>query len=62
MPVQVTIEFTPIRAPRGKLVHATSFTRPGRTLCGIRHSGWLVVTGKLECPGCKAAALKASLG
>jgi len=58
MPVRVTLQFTTIRAPRGQLTHAASLSSPGRTLCGKRHSGWVVTTELLDCEDCKAAALR----
>lgn len=58
MPVQVAIEYTPIRAPRGELTHAASFERPGLTLCGRPYRAWPVSTEPLDCPRCKVAALR----
>lgn len=58
MPVRVTLQFTTIRAPRGKLTHAASLSDPGRTLCRRKHSGWVLTTEILDCEECKIAALR----
>lgn len=58
MPVRVTLQFTTIRAPRGKLTHAASLRDPGRTLCGRDHSGWILTAEPLDCEDCKLAALR----
>lgn len=49
------IQFTPISAPRGKRVHATSMRTPTRTACGIRISGWYVALRELNCRECMLA-------
>jgi hypothetical protein len=48
-------QFTPIRAARGKRVHATSMRTPTRTACGVRFAGWHVALGELDCHDCLLA-------
>lgn len=52
------LQYTPVRAPRGRLIHATDLRRPRKTLCGITTKGWLVATTPLDCPACKIEALR----
>lgn len=40
------LEYTTVRAPRGKLVHAISLTDPSLTACGDAARGWHVVPGR----------------
>ena len=49
------VQFTPIRAARGKRIHATSMRTPTRTACGVRFAGWRVALGELNCPDCLLA-------
>jgi hypothetical protein len=56
--VRVMLQYTPVKASRGRLVHATDLRRPKKTLCGITTKGWVVALGRLDCPGCKAEALR----
>ncbi len=49
-------EFTPVVAPRSKVVHAVAFVRPLRTQCGKRFAGgWRVALEKVTCEDCQLA-------
>lgn len=55
-PAQVTepqLEYTPVMAPRGRVVHALSLTKPGKTACGRDASGYRVALRPLDCQVCK---------
>lgn len=60
MPVEVR-QMTPIKAPRGKTVHVTSLSSPGRTACGKKCGGWRLApiaepyAAHVNCDACKAA-------
>ena len=45
-------EYTPVKAKRGALVHATCMSDPGKTSCGVRCDGWRVEPDALDCPKC----------
>ena len=48
------VEHTPIRAPNGKTVHATSLYSPRRTACKRwQCDGWIVVAEGVTCQRCK---------
>lgn len=50
------VEFTPVIAPRGKIVHATTLETPTRTACGRRMiKGWRIALKRLNCDDCKLA-------
>lgn len=48
------IEYTPVRAPRGRIVHASSMRDPARAVCGKAkpRGGWIAVARKLGCKEC----------
>jgi len=54
MPVRA-LEYTPIVAPRGEVVHATSLSQARKTACGKKCIGWRVALRRLNCPDCKRA-------
>jgi len=48
------IEYTPIKAPGGKLVHATSLRKPQETACGRKRGAhWTAEPRRLTCKKCK---------
>lgn len=50
------VEFTPVIAPRGKIVHATTLETPTQTACGRRMiKGWRIALKRLSCDACKLA-------
>lgn len=49
------VEFTPIAAPSGRLVHATSLRSPGETVCGKKFRGWVISLRRVTCNDCKLA-------
>ncbi len=53
--IEAKLEFTPIRAPRGKMVHATMLSEPTKTACGKECAGWVVEPKRVNCHRCKAA-------
>jgi hypothetical protein len=51
------VEYTPVTAPRGKVVHAVALTTGGAAACGARRprGGWRVALRPLACQKCKRA-------
>ncbi len=50
------IEYTPVRARRGKIVHAVSLMTGITLACGKPYKSFVVAyrhDGRLSCPGCK---------
>lgn len=45
----------PVRAPRGRRVHATSLLLANETACGKKYSGWTIVPRIANCKDCKLA-------
>ena len=49
------VQYTPVLAPKGKRVHAVTFSDPAKTACGKAFSGWAVALKKVNCHQCKLA-------
>lgn len=58
MPAPELQEYTPVRAARGRRVHAVTLGSPTRTACGRRFSGWAVSPDRMNCRLCKLEILK----
>lgn len=49
------VEFVPVQARRGRVVHATSMVGRNRTTCGRKFQNWVVVAKPLSCLACALA-------
>jgi len=50
------VQYTPVVAPSGRRVHATSLAEPSRTACGrLFEGGWKVAMRHVTCRQCKLA-------
>ncbi len=51
------VTYSPVRAPRGRLVHALALTRDSKVVCGRPRprTGWRVALSRLNCAECKQA-------
>lgn len=47
------IQFTPIMARTGKVVHVTMLMTPNATVCGKKCHRWIVALKPLSCTDCK---------
>lgn len=47
------LQYTPIRARTGKLVHAITLQEPTETACGRKCAGWVVALIKVNCTDCQ---------
>lgn len=45
--------YTPVRPRNGGEVHATSFQKPGYTVCDVKFRGWVIEPARLTCQRCK---------
>lgn len=55
---KIMVEFTPVVAPRGQVVHATTLAAPNRTACGKKFSRWAIALKPLSCRDCKLAVFR----
>lgn len=59
----VAIQFTLVRAPRGRKNHATMLSTPSLTACKKPCNGWRVASRDcLTCEGCKRAIAEIAEG